>query len=124
MPQATQADPQHIQELEQRLQQHQSDAISIDQQVGLLHHKCFAFHPTTAPCPGIVYALGMTAAWWCCLLVGTSAQCSLSISTVFLQTMILFQLNIRTQWSATELCTSAQAISNMHTVTAAPHSGS
>ena len=61
MPQATQADPQHIQELEQCLQQHQSDAISIDQQVG---HKCFAFYPTTAPCLGSVRAPGMTAVWW------------------------------------------------------------
>ncbi|DBA79041.1 TPA: hypothetical protein ACH3X1_008903 [Trebouxia sp. C0004] len=33
MLQATQADPQYIQELEQRLQQHQSDTIIIDQQV-------------------------------------------------------------------------------------------
>ncbi|DBA92979.1 TPA: hypothetical protein ACH3X2_003324 [Trebouxia sp. C0005] len=33
IPQATQTDPQYIQELEQRLQQHQHDAIIIDQQV-------------------------------------------------------------------------------------------
>ncbi len=51
MPQATQADPQYIQELEQRLQQHQSDAVSIDQQVGFAASQVLCILPYHCPMP-------------------------------------------------------------------------
>ncbi len=51
MPQAAQADHQYIQELEQRLQQHQSDAISIDQQVGFAASQVLCILPYCCPMP-------------------------------------------------------------------------
>ncbi len=49
MPQATQANPQYIQELKQRLQQHQSDAISINQQVGFAASQRLCILPYCCP---------------------------------------------------------------------------
>ena len=109
MPQATQADPQHIQELEQRLQQHQSDAISIDQQVGFAASQLLCNLPYCCAMP-----LECLCTWHDCsevVLPAGGHKCTVHLKhkNCFFTKQENIQLGICMQWCAMQLCTPKQA---------------